>query len=63
MGRDLPTTLRTRGAIAHWTGKCGDAREALRLFEALLPDVERVLGRDLPDTLTIRETIDRLSQG
>ena len=35
----------------------GDAREALRLFTELLPDQERVLGRDHPDTLTTRNNI------
>ena len=37
-----------------WTGQCGDAREALRLFQALLPDRERVLGPDHPETLRTR---------
>jgi NACHT domain len=43
-GLDHPATLKTRNKIAFWTGKCGDAREALRLLTALLPDQERVLG-------------------
>jgi hypothetical protein len=30
----------------------------LRLFTALLPDMERVLGQDHPDTLTIRASIE-----
>jgi len=34
-----------------------DAREALRLFVALLPDRERVLGADHPDTLTTRSNV------
>ncbi|MGH8234645.1 MAG: tetratricopeptide repeat protein [Rhodanobacteraceae bacterium] len=56
-GADHPYTLLTRHNIAAWTGECGDAREALRLFEALLPDRTRVLGRDHPDTLTTRHNI------
>ena len=48
---------RTRNNIAAWTGRVGDAREALRLSLALLPDRERVLGRDHPVTLTIRSNI------
>ena len=43
--------LRLRSGIAYWTGRAGDSREALRLFSKLLPDQERVLGRDHPDTL------------
>ena len=35
-------------------------REALRLFRALLPDMERVLGRDHPDTLRAQEAIKLL---
>ena len=35
----------------------GDAREGLRLSRALLPDQERVLGRDHPDTLATRNNI------
>jgi len=33
----------------------GDSREALRLFRELLPDRERVLGHDHPDTLDTLE--------
>jgi hypothetical protein len=32
----------------------GEAREALRLFQELLPDRERVLGPGHPDTLATR---------
>jgi hypothetical protein len=39
---------------------CGDAREALRLFQALLPDRVRVLGADHPDTLTTNNWIQLL---
>jgi hypothetical protein len=51
---DHRDTLRTRHNLAFWTGECGDAREALRLAETLLPDRTRVLGPDHPDTLTTR---------
>jgi hypothetical protein len=57
LGADHPNTLRTRNNIAYWTGHCGDAREALRLFEALLPDHTRVLGADHPDTLRTRASM------
>ena len=40
-----------------WTGRAGDARGALELFTALLPDRQRVLGPDHPDTLTTRSNI------
>jgi hypothetical protein len=54
---DHPGTLATRGNIAGWTGQCGDAAGALRLFRELLLDLERVLGPDHPDTLTTRNNI------
>ena len=43
-----------------FTGQSGDAREALRLFQELLPDQERVLGADHPDILSTREWIAAL---
>jgi hypothetical protein len=43
--------------IAHWTGLCGAAGAARRLFKALLPDQERVLGADHPETLRTRSNI------
>jgi hypothetical protein len=43
--------------MASCTGECGDAREALRLLSELLPDRERVLGADHPDTLRTRNNI------
>ncbi|MGH8534465.1 MAG: tetratricopeptide repeat protein, partial [Gammaproteobacteria bacterium] len=56
-GPDHPDTLSTRGKIAFWTGQCGDAPKALRLFEELLPDQARVLGSDHPHTLRTRNNI------
>jgi hypothetical protein len=43
--------------MALWTGHCGDVAGALRLFRELLPDRERVLGPDHPDTLATRSNI------
>ncbi|MGO9815125.1 MAG: tetratricopeptide repeat protein [Isosphaeraceae bacterium] len=60
LGRDHPDTLRNRNNIAFWTGRVGDAREALRLFTELLPDQERVLGPDHPDTLRTQGAIKLL---
>lgn len=57
VGEAHPDTLTTRANIAFWTGQSGDAREALRLFRELLPDMERVLGPDHPATLTTRANI------
>ncbi len=54
---DHPTILNLRGWVAYCTAEAGDARGALRLSSALLPDRERVLGREHPDTLTTRLNI------
>jgi hypothetical protein len=43
--------------VAHWTGQVGDAREALRLYQQVLADRERVQGADHPDTLTARQEV------
>jgi tetratricopeptide (TPR) repeat protein len=56
-GPDHPDTLSTRHSIAFWTGKCGEPAEALRLFQALLPDRQRVLDPDDRDTLSTRHNI------
>jgi len=61
LGPQHPRTLTTRDNVAFWTGMCGDAAQALRLFEELLPDRERVLGPDHPDTLTTRNNIAYLA--
>jgi tetratricopeptide repeat protein len=55
LGQNDPSTLRTRAEIAHWSGEAGDAREALRLFEEVLPIQEQVLGPDHPDVATCLE--------
>jgi hypothetical protein len=39
-----------------------EAGEALRLFRELLPDQERMLGLNHPDTLRTRGNIARLEQ-
>ena len=52
------TPTRSRPAITSRTGPARRAtRGALQLFTALLPDRERVLGRDHPDTLATRGNI------
>ena len=55
--RTRPCPAAARGNIAGWTGQTGDPHEALRLFVELLPDHERVLGADHPETLTTRSNI------
>ena len=49
-----PDILDLRGLIAAWTGRSGDAQEAVRLCGELLRDREEVQGRDHPDLLTTR---------
>ena len=45
-GANHANTLTARAYIAALTGLCGDSREALRLFQALLPHQLRMLGAD-----------------
>jgi Tetratricopeptide repeat len=54
LGPEHPSTLTTRGYLAYWTGKAGDAAGARDQFAALLLIHEQVLGSEHPDTLTIR---------
>jgi hypothetical protein len=62
--RDRSGALVARGGVplaANWTGYCGDGAWALRLSQELLPDIERVLGPDHPDTLATRSNIAYLN--
>jgi hypothetical protein len=43
-GPEHSETLVDRSGLAYWTGEAGDAPEAVRLFEALLPIRERAMG-------------------
>jgi hypothetical protein len=61
LGTDHPDTLRTRGNIASWTGRCGDSARALRLYRELLSARMRVLGTDHPDTVNTRQDIAHLA--
>ena len=44
-------------SLTHRSGEAGDAREALRLYRALLSERQRVLRRGDPDTLKTRHNI------
>ena len=55
--RTTPTPSRPAATSPSGPGERGDAAEALRLFQELLPDQERVLGPDHPDTLSTRSNI------
>ena len=57
LGPEHPHTLATRGNLADWTGKAGDAAAARDLFAELLPVYERVLGPEHPDTLDSRREL------
>ena len=54
---DHPDVLSCRYHIAGWTGQCGSAAAAVRLYQDLLVDQIRVSGSHHPDTLTIRNNI------
>ncbi|SFO62173.1 Tetratricopeptide repeat-containing protein, partial [Geodermatophilus obscurus] len=56
-GENHLDVLTVRSSIAFWTGEVGDAAEALRLAEQLLPDQVRVLGPDHPEVLTTRHNV------
>ena len=57
-GDDSPVTLRMRYLFAMSLGEAGHYySEALLLFQALLPDQERVIGKDHPDTMRARNSI------
>jgi hypothetical protein len=60
---DHPHALTTRSNVAEWTGELGDRGEALRLFATLLPDQDRVLGRDHPTTLSTLLSIAKFAIG
>jgi hypothetical protein len=57
LGPDHPSTLTTRHNVAVWTGRTGEAGEALRLSREVLDARERVLGPDHPDTLAARHEV------
>ena len=54
--------MKTCGNIAVRTGYAGKPAEALKRFRALLPDQERVLGIDCPNTMVTRGDIAKLEQ-
>jgi len=53
-GSGQRAALSNRGSIATFTGNAGDAREAVRLFGELLPEIERAMGPQDRDTLRAR---------
>jgi hypothetical protein len=61
LGPHQPDSLAIRNNIAEWTGRCGDAAGALRLFLELLPDRERVLGPHHPATLATLATRNNIA--
>jgi len=46
--------LAVRSERAHWIGETGNRQQALNLYPQLLPDRERTLGPDHPDTQLVR---------
>ena len=54
-GPNDPVTLHARFRTASWEGKAGDAPEALRLLEALLPDMRRNLAQRIRGLFVLGE--------
>lgn len=52
-----PTAAYVQKISKHYSSWTGEAREALARFLALLPDQQRVLGPDHPDTLATQASI------
>ena len=57
LGAGHPDTLTTRGNLAEWTGRAGDAAGARDQNAALVRVMERVLGAEHPYTLTARRSL------
>lgn len=62
LGADHPDTLMTRGNLAAWRARSGDAAGAIAEYEVLLADQVRVLGADHPDTLGARHDLGLLRE-
>jgi predicted heme/steroid binding protein len=56
---DHPTTLSTRGDLAHWLGRSGQTQRALSEFAQLLQDRMRVLPAGHPHILGTRHALAR----
>jgi len=50
-------SLACRAELARWLGQEGRVGEAVAQFQALLADIQRMLGPDHPDTLTTRANL------
>jgi hypothetical protein len=59
---DHPYTLRIRSGLAQWTGEAGEPGGARDQYAALIPDLERVLGPDHPNTQADSRALFRWSQ-
>lgn len=53
LGAEHPAALRTRAAVANWTGEAGDPGGARDMLAALLPVCDRALGADDRQTLLV----------
>ncbi|HEX9543008.1 MAG TPA: tetratricopeptide repeat protein, partial [Streptosporangiaceae bacterium] len=63
LGPDHPSTLMSRGNLAHAYHAALRLADAIAVLERTVADCERVLGPDHPMTQTMRESLAAMSQG
>lgn len=61
LGADHAELSSARNNVAYWTGRTGDVRGALALFEALVSHEERTLGPEHPNTIRERHNVAALT--
>lgn len=57
LGSTDPITLRARAGVAEWTGRAGDAQRAVRSYQQLLNDINKIFGHRSPEALRVCNSI------